>query len=232
MNKGEMQKVKFGLFKKTFMFECEDHGLVLERDGKTVCLYATDRNHAKIYCALPLGPEKIFKRLSYMIVAPDDQYMLMLVEGVMVVVDFVNKTCATNVEKLRVFGSDAWGEECSAPWQKEYNKLFGLEMNAAAADAFWNWFAENEESIVFRLNGINSGGQGAAEMINDIDKHLAPVFPYIPAGRLEFELGCNGNIGEFRFFHCGNPNLEEDGRLFGERMPDGLKETWQLIVEA
>ena len=162
MNKGEMQKVKFGLFKKTFMFECEDHGLVLERDGKTVCLYATDRNHAKIYCALPLGPEKIFKRLSYMIVAPDDQYMLMLVEGVMVVVDFVNKTCATNVEKLHVFGSDAWGEECSAPWQKEYNKLFGLEMNAAAADAFWNWFAENEESIVSRLNGINSGGQGAA----------------------------------------------------------------------
>jgi hypothetical protein len=45
-------------------------------------------------------------------------------------------------------------------------------------------------------------------------------------------LGCNDNIGEFRFFHCGNPNLEEDGRLFGERMPDGLKKTWQLIVEA
>ena len=232
MNKGDMQKVKFGLFKKTFMFECEDHGLVLERDGETVCLYATDRSHSKIYCALPLGPEKILKRLPFYIVAPDDQYMLMLVGEVMVVVDFVNKTCATNVEQLHVFGSDAWGENCGTQWKDEYNKFFGLEMNVAAADAFWNWFAENEEIIVSRLSNISSGGQGAAEIINDIDKKLAPVFPYIPAGKLEFELGCNDKIGEFRFFHCGNPNLERDGQLLGERMPDALKESWQLMIEA
>ena len=232
MNKGDMQKVQFGLFKKTFMFACEDHGLVLERDGKTVCLYATDSGHSKIYCALPLGPEKILKRLPFYIVAPDDRYMLMLVGEVMVVVDFVNKTCATNVEQLHVFGSDTWGENCGTQWKDEYNKLFGLEMDATAADAFWNWFVENEESIVSRLSNISAGGQGAADIINDIDKQLAPVFPYIPAGKLEFELGCNDKIGEFYFFHCGNPNLERDGQLLRERMPDALKENWQMTIDA
>ena len=232
MNKGDVQKVTFGLFKKTFMFECEDHGLVLERDGKTVCLYATDSVHSKIYCALPLGPEKILKRLPFYIVAPDDQYMLMLVGVVMVVVDFVNKTCAANVEQLRVFGSDTWGENCGTQWKEEYNKLFGLEMNVDAADAFWNWFVENEDGIASSLSNISSSGQGAADIINNIDKKLAPVFPYIPAGNLEFELGCNDNIGEFHFFHCSNPNLERDGQLLRERMPDVLKEKWQMTIDA
>lgn len=232
MNYGDMQKVRFGLFKKTFMFSCDDHGMVLERDGKTICLYATDAAHSKIFCALPLGPEKVLKHLPFYVVAPDAQYMLLLVGEVLVVVDFVNKTCATNMEQLHVFGSDAWGENCGIAWKDEYNKLFGLEMNLEAADAFWNWFAENEETIVSRLSNISGGGQGIAGIIDDIDKRLAPVFPYIPAGKLEFELGCNDRIGEFRFFHCGNPNLERDGQVLRERMPDALKEKWQLLIEA
>ncbi len=231
MNCGEVQKVKFGLFKNTFLFECMDHGVVLERDGKAVCIYATDAAHSNIYCALPLGPEKAFKNQAFFVAAPDSRYMLLGVKNVLVVVDFVNKTCATNVPQLRIFGSDAWGQECQSQWKGEYDQLFGLAMDEAAADAFWAWFAENEEKIVASLSNLSAGGQGASQIIDLIDGKLAPVFPYVPAGKLEFELGCNESLGEFRFFHCGDPRLERDGQLLKERMPETLQANWQLMIE-
>ena len=44
---GSTEKVNFSLFKKRFLFESGDRGLVLEQADGVVCLYATDAAHEK-----------------------------------------------------------------------------------------------------------------------------------------------------------------------------------------
>lgn len=98
------------------------------------------------------------------------------------------------------------------------------EMNTAAAEAFWLWFAEKEEWITanLRTNGM--------DVVWAIDAELKPVFPYFKK-ELEFQLGFNDGKGEFFFFHFGNKNLLRDGQALAEMMPDGLKARWTVILE-
>ena len=98
------------------------------------------------------------------------------------------------------------------------------EMDTAAAEAFWVWFAEQEEWILANLktNGM--------DVVWAIDARIKPVFPYFKK-ELEFQLGFNEGKGEFFFFHFGNKHLMRDGQSLAEMMPEGLRERWTVILE-
>ena len=98
------------------------------------------------------------------------------------------------------------------------------EMNIAAAEAFWAWFAEQEEWILANLktNGM--------DVVWAIDAQIKPVFPYFKK-ELEFQLGFNEGKGEFFFFHFGNKHLMRDGQSLAEMMPEGLRGRWTVILE-
>ena len=98
------------------------------------------------------------------------------------------------------------------------------EMDTAAAEAFWAWFAEQEEWILANLktNGM--------DVVWAIDARIKPVFPYFKK-ELEFQLGFNEGKGEFFFFHFGNKHLMRDGERLAEMMPDDLKARWAVILE-
>ena len=98
------------------------------------------------------------------------------------------------------------------------------EMDTAAAEAFWAWFAEQEEWILANLktNGM--------DVVWAIDARIKPVFPYFKK-ELEFQLGFNEGKGEFFFFHFGNKHLMRDGKRLAEMMPEGLRGRWTVILE-
>ena len=98
------------------------------------------------------------------------------------------------------------------------------EMDTAAAEAFWVWFAEQEEWILANLktNGM--------DVVWAIDARIKPVFPYFKK-ELEFQLGFNEGKGEFFFFHFGNKHLMRDGERLAEMMPEGLRGRWTVILE-
>ena len=98
------------------------------------------------------------------------------------------------------------------------------EMDTAAAEAFWAWFAEHEEWILANLktNGM--------DVVWAIDARIKPVFPYFKK-ELEFQLGFNEGKGELFFFHFGNKHLMRDGQSLAEMMPDDLKARWTVILE-
>ena len=98
------------------------------------------------------------------------------------------------------------------------------EMDTAAAEAFWAWFAEQEEWITANLktNGM--------DVVWAIDARIKPVFPYFKK-ELEFQLGFNEGKGEFFFFHFGNKHLMRDGQSLAEMMPEGLRGRWTVVLE-
>ena len=98
------------------------------------------------------------------------------------------------------------------------------EMDTAAAEAFWAWFAEKEDWITANLktNGM--------DVVWAIDARIKPVFPYFKK-ELEFQLGFNEGKGEFFFFHFGNKHLMRDGKSLAEMMPEGLRGRWTVILE-
>ena len=98
------------------------------------------------------------------------------------------------------------------------------EMDTVAAEAFWAWFAEQEEWILANLktNGM--------DVVWAIDARIKPVFPYFKK-ELEFQLGFNEGKGEFFFFHFGNKHLMRDGERLAEMMPEGLRGRWTVILE-
>lgn len=228
---GESQSVKFGLFKNRFLFESGDRGFVLEKDHGGICLYATDGAHENIFCAMPMGRIRELKLLPFHIHCYDHQKLLCAVGRALFVVDFAGKWAATNVDGFRVFGSDHWGESCQRLWEPEYVKLFGLPMedmglDTAAAERFWQWFAENEQTIAERL-----GSENAMEVVNLVDERICPVFPYAPREAVQFQLGWNEGAGEFFFFHSNHKKLMADGEAFGKMMPEDLQERWTFKLE-
>ena len=98
------------------------------------------------------------------------------------------------------------------------------EMDIAAAEAFWAWFAEQEEWILANLktNGM--------DVVWAIDARIKPVFPYFKK-ELEFQLGFNEGKGEFFFFHFGNKHLMRDGERLAGMMPEGLRGRWTVVLE-
>ena len=229
---GSTEKVNFSLFKKRFLFESGDRGLVLEQTDGVVCLYATDAAHSKILCAMPMGRIRDMKKLNYYIFAPDENKLLAAVGRALFVMDFSGKWAASNLENYKIYGSDHWGQDCQKSWQGSFMKLFGLPdhdagMDKAAAESFWTWFVENEEKITGKL-----GGPEAREVVGWVDEKICPVFPYVPGDAVQFELGWNKGVGEFFFFHNENEKLRTDGETFANLMPEALKDRWTVKVQA
>ena len=98
------------------------------------------------------------------------------------------------------------------------------EIDTTAANQFWKWFSENEQWII---DNINTNGM---DVVWAVDAQLKPVFPYFKK-ELEFQLGYNNGIGEFFFFHFGNPNLISDAKKFKELMPESIRKNWTFIAE-
>ena len=73
---GSTEMVHFSLFKRRFLFESGDRGLVLEQADGTVCLYATDASHSNILCAMPLGRVRDMRKETYFLFAPDEDKLL------------------------------------------------------------------------------------------------------------------------------------------------------------
>lgn len=228
---GSVEKVNFTLFKKRFLFESGSRGLVLEQADGGVCLYATDAAHGRIYCAMPLGSIRDMKKLNYYIFCPDGNKLLAAVGGALFALDFAEKWAATNLKGYRIYGSEHWGQDCQRGWKGEYMPLFGLSnpdagMDIAAATAFWDWFAENEEKITRALSGKEAG-----EVVGWVDQQICPVFPYVPSDAVQFELGWNEGRGELFFFHNGNEKLMKDGQVLAAMMPEAMKPRWSVMVQ-
>lgn len=98
------------------------------------------------------------------------------------------------------------------------------EIDNAAAEAFWTWFADDEERIIEAL------GRYDMDIVREIDGHLAPVFPYYKE-ELEFQLGFSDGMGEFIFFHLGDKHLRCDSKLLAGLMPPSLRERWRFTNE-
>lgn len=234
MNIGQVEKVKFTLFgKKTHMFSCGENGLVLEKDGGGICLYATDAGHGRIFCAVPLGPAAALRGAQYYIFAHSERYMLMGVGMALFVVDFESHICATNQEKLKVFGSESWGEQVQGEWKNSYLPLFGIpnpdgDYDEAAAADFWQWFAREEDRIAAMAA---AGGEAGAAIVGELDRHLTPIFPYERGDNIHFQLGCNDGVKEFFFYHRNDPRLHRDAQRLKDRMPQPLAESWRFSIE-
>ena len=229
---GTTEKVNFSLFKKRFLFESGDRGLVLEQADGVVCLYATDAAHSNILCAMPMGRIRDMKKLTYFVFAPDEDKLLAAVGRALFVMDFSEKWAASNLENYKIYGSDHWGQECQRPWQGSYMKLFGLPdvdapMDEAAAGHFWAWFRENEEKIIEKLIG-----SGAVEVIGWVDEKICPVFPYMDADMVHFELGFNNGQGEIFLFHNEDEKLRADYETFAAMLPEELQNRWIVKVQA
>ncbi|MBQ7344047.1 MAG: hypothetical protein IJW53_04705 [Clostridia bacterium] len=97
------------------------------------------------------------------------------------------------------------------------------EMNLNAAKDFWQWFEENEKSIIKRYK------TDGRRLVFEIDQKLQPIFPYYK-GELEFQLGFNEGRGEFFFFHLKNKHLMRDGDTLGTLMPEAVKQRWRYIL--
>ena len=97
------------------------------------------------------------------------------------------------------------------------------EMDTKAAKEFWQWFTDNEKSIIDRLRS------DARSLVFEIDQKLRPIFPYF-SGELEFQLGFNDGRGEFFFFHFGKRYLIRDGETLGSLMPEELRGRWRYML--
>lgn len=98
------------------------------------------------------------------------------------------------------------------------------EMDCAAAETFWQWFAENEDRIIEALAVYDM------DIVRELDDRLAPVFPYYKE-ELEFQLGFHEGEGEFIFFHLGERHLQQHSEALVSMMPRSLRERWRFTVE-
>ena len=99
------------------------------------------------------------------------------------------------------------------------------EMDELAAEAFWQWFAQQEQWIIHTLN------THGMDVVWAIDAQLKPVFPYFKQ-ELEFQLGFHHGKGEFLFFYMEDRNLLADAVKLRDKMPGPLRERWTFTIEA
>ena len=114
--------------KKTNIFECGDMGLVMEREGKDVMLYATNARCSEIYCSANLGPLKELKKFKQIVIAYNDHVMLVDSGDLLVVIDYDAEKISINKSHITVKGSKFWGDEVQEPWLKIYGRMFGMDV--------------------------------------------------------------------------------------------------------
>ncbi len=113
---------KLGFWKKAFMFEIANYGLVVENEGKVVCVYGTDRGHETIYCAVPLCHSKYIRKHEIRIFQ-DGQRVLVDFGVCKVVIDYENQKCSCDRPNTKIFGSKAWGENVMTPWTTDFEGI-------------------------------------------------------------------------------------------------------------
>ena len=129
MQVGEAIKFKFSRFKRKYEFSCDEYGVVMEKIGGGICFYATDASHENIHCVVPLGFERDFKDVNYYLYSINEHQMIFRVRRAVLLIDFAQKWCSTNVENFKVFGSSEWGQDCLVPWKDSYTKLYNNAEN-------------------------------------------------------------------------------------------------------
>lgn len=229
---GKIYKSPFSMFRKTLIFEYDDHAVVLEKEKGVVTCYAANAACSEIFCMIPLGKHQIRSKQFVVVCYSQD---IMLIDGgdLLIMVDFGAKKVAVNQSHIKAIGKKAWGEDVQLPWKGKYNVLFGLDgelgMDRNAAKDFWAWFAENEDDITEKTA---EGGEVAAEMKAQISKHLSRVFSYEKETEIEFQLGTSEGKNALFVYHFNKEQLIEDAEELGEMMPDTLRENWKYITEA
>ena len=113
--------------KKTNVFECGDMGVVMEREGRNVMLYATNAQCSEIYCRANLGPLKNLKKYKQVVIAYNDHVMLVDAGEILVVIDYDAEKIAINKDDIVAKGSKFWGDEVQEPWLKIYGRMFGMD---------------------------------------------------------------------------------------------------------
>lgn len=98
------------------------------------------------------------------------------------------------------------------------------KMDLDAGQAFWDWFAKNEDWIIKKIKNHEM------DVVWAVDAQITPVFPYWKK-ELEFQLGFNDERGELFFFHMGNKYLIRDLETLKRMMPKKLSERWEFIAE-
>ncbi len=230
---GKIYKSRFSLFKKTYIFECGDHAMVLEREKGQVTLYATNAACSEIYCEVPLGKPAIWSK-QFIAISYSQDKMLIDGQGLLIVVDFLARKVAVNQPHIKAIGKAAWGDDVQLPWEGAFNGMFGLEggsveMDVEAAGDFWSWFGDNQEQI---LEQIAEGGSAAAEMNVQISKYLGRVFPYEKETDIEFQVGSSQGSNALFVYHFNRMQLKADTEKLGTMMPVALRDTWKYITEA
>lgn len=229
---GKIYKSRFSFMKKTFIFEFDDHAVVLEREKGVATCYATNSACSEIYCMLPLGKHKIRSKQFVAICYSQD---IMLIDGgdLLIVVDFGAKKMAVNQPGFTAIGKKAWGDDVQVPWKNRYNVMFGLGGDAVmddnAAKDFWAWFEEHQDEIAEQTG---EGGEAAEKMKARVSKRLSRVFPYEKESEIEFQLGSAEGRNALFVYHFNKEPLKEDTRELGGMMPETLRENWTYITEA
>lgn len=114
---------QFTLFgKKVRMFAENGMGIVIEKEPDVICVYGTTENHEDILCAVPLRHPKALKGAEYSVEFSQSTARI-TVGDLKLLIDFEARKCANN-KNLPSYGSDAWGQDVSAPWDENKLLLF------------------------------------------------------------------------------------------------------------
>ncbi len=217
--------------KKTNIFECRDHALIVEREKNIITLYATNARCSEIYCSAELGGSELLKTNKFLGVAYSEELMLLEGQTVMAVVDFAQKQMAVYPDTIQVKPRGEWSR---MPWKSRFDTMFGLNkgevgMDEEAAREFWAWFAENEARVA---DAYLTGGGEAREMASQLRYYLAPVFPYMKASAVEFDVTITDEWNKLYVYHYNEEKLSGDMERLKEMMPETLKDTWRYLIRA
>lgn len=112
--------LKIGFFKKAYLYETDNYGMVIENEGDVVCIYGTDINHKKIYCAIPLCHPKYLRKHPFTI-DKNNQRIFISCDLFKAIIDFELRKCACTVAQTTIFGSEEWGNDVSMSWDELIN---------------------------------------------------------------------------------------------------------------
>ena len=108
---------KFKLFGKNVqMFKEQQMGIVVEKEADVVCVYATDCQHQKIFCAIPLCHPKFLKGMEYIIEFNENKAKVS-VGDLQIVIDFNMQKCSNN-KGIQCYGSENWGYNVQMEWNE------------------------------------------------------------------------------------------------------------------
>ena len=112
------------LGKKVYMFSRDAMGVVVEKDGGGVCVYGTTPDFQTILCAHPTASAKEIRNAEFVVRFWDELCATVCIGGaVKIWIDFANQRIANSIGSPD-FGSDAWGRDCSVPWDARLEPYF------------------------------------------------------------------------------------------------------------